>query len=259
MAAIAIISDVHGNLHALEAVLADVARRGVRELICLGDVIGYGPAPERCLELLATACPATLLVSIRGNHEDAIFDPEIAANFNPVARTALEWTRRRLEARHHAMIRPMRAVFDRSPYLICVHDTPVPPSATGYVGDPGTAAMAFRGVDARVCLVGHTHVPLAFHTGSERPEDRLGLGQVEASILHEEEPYELRSRGRHILNPGSVGQPRDGDPRAAYATLDLKAGRFELHRVEYDIADAQREMRRAGLPDLLAHRLAIGA
>ena len=259
MAAIAVISDVHGNLEALEAVLADVAQRGVREIICLGDTIGYGPSPERCLERLVEGAGTTLLVSIRGNHEDALLDESIAAHFNPVARTAIEWTRRRLAPEHHAMLRPMRAVFDRSPYLICVHDTPVPPSATGYVGDPATAAMAFRGVDARVCLVGHTHVPMAFHTTSERCEDRLCQSHVEATILHEEEPYELRGAGRHILNPGSVGQPRDGDPRASYATLDLKAGRFELHRVAYDIAAAQSAMRRAGLPDLLAHRLAIGA
>jgi predicted phosphodiesterase len=255
MARIAIISDIHGNLTALDAVLAELDRRGVREMICLGDVIGYGPQPEACLDRLRGAC----MVTVRGNHEDALFDGSIAETFNPIARTALEWTRKRLSREHTQEVASMRLVFDRSPYLVCVHDTPVPPSATGYVGDPLTAGLAFRGVDARVCLVGHTHVPMAFHTESERCEDRLGPCDVEATILHDDEAYELRPVGRHILNPGSVGQPRDGDPRASFALLDLKEGTFELCRVAYAVEEAQRQMRRAGLPDLLAHRLAIGA
>ena len=217
MARIAIISDSHGNLPALDAVMADMARLGVHEIICLGDVIGYGCQPDACLERLAGRC----MVSVRGNHEEALFDASIAEDFNSVARTALEWTRKRLGQEHLGLIAQTRLVFDRSPYLICVHDTPVPPSTTGYVGDPLTAGLAFRGVDARVCLVGHTHVPMAFHTPSERCEDRLGPGDVAANILHPDEPYHLHPVGRHILNPGSVGQPRDGDPRASYAMLDL--------------------------------------
>lgn len=255
MARIAIISDIHGNLPALEAVLADIAREGVDEIICLGDVIGYGCRPDACLELLKDKC----MVTVRGNHEDALFDADVAERFNPIARTALEWTRKRLTADHLRLIAQSRLVFDRSPYLICVHDSPVPPSTTAYVADPLTAGLAFRGVDARVCLVGHTHVPMAFHTASNRCEDRLGTGDVEATILHEDEPFSLRSSGRHILNPGSVGQPRDGDPRASYAFLDLKDSLFQLRRVEYNVEEAQRQMRRAGLPDLLAHRLALGA
>lgn len=255
MARIAIISDIHGNLPALDAVLEEIARLGVHEMICLGDVIGYGPQPEQCIERLAGRC----MVSVRGNHEDALFDATVAERFNPIARTAIEWTRKRLAAEHLQSLAQMRLVFDRSPYLICVHDTPVPPSTTGYVGDPLTAGLAFRGIDARVCLIGHTHVPMAFHTESERCEDRLGPCDVEATILHEDEPYRLRPVGRHILNPGSVGQPRDGDPRASFAMLDLKEGIFELRRVAYDVEEAQRQMRRAGLPDLLAYRLAIGA
>jgi predicted phosphodiesterase len=255
MARIAVLSDIHGNVHALEAVLADVSREGIGDIICLGDVIGYGPHPERCLELLSGRCR----IAVRGNHEDALFDSAVSEGFNPVARFAIEWTRRRLRKEHLDAVRAMRAVHDQSPYLICVHDSPVPPSTTGYVGDPATAALAFRGVDARVCLVGHTHVPMAFATDSGDCEDRIHGTDVEATILHDDEPYELKRTGRHILNPGSVGQPRDGDPRASYATLDLKDNLFEVRRVEYNIGLAQREMRRAGLPDLLAHRLAVGA
>jgi predicted phosphodiesterase len=255
MSRIAVISDIHGNLPALEAVLDDLAHADVEEVVCLGDVIGYGPAPEACLERLA----GRLSICVRGNHEDALLDPRLAEGFNAVARTALEWTRRRLDAKHIGLIRSMRAVFDRSPFVVCVHDTPVPPSTTGYVGDPASAALAFRGVDARICLVGHTHVPMAFRTESERCEDRLAAGDVEATLLHEDEPYSISVDGRHILNPGSVGQPRDGDPRASYAILDLTRNRFELRRVGYEVEEAQRQMRRAGLPDLLAHRLAVGA
>ncbi len=255
MSRIAVISDIHGNLAALDAVMDDIHRSGASEVVCLGDVVGYGSEPNACLERLA----GKLSVCVRGNHEDALFDREVAEGFNPIARLAIEWTKKRLEARHVAMVQSMRAVFDRSPYLICVHDSPVPPSTTAYVGDPDTAALAFRGVDARVCLVGHTHIPMAFATDSERCEDRLGGLDVEATILRSDEPYELTDRGRFILNPGSVGQPRDGDPRASYGLLDLKGGTFGIRRVEYDIASAQRQMRRAGLPDLLAHRLAVGA
>ncbi len=255
MARIAIISDIHGNLPALDAVMDELARQGVSEIMCLGDVVGYGPQPDKCLERLAGRC----MVAVRGNHEDALLDPTISEGFNPIARTAIEWTRKRLTPAHTAMLRPMRSVYDHSPYVMCVHDTPVPPSTTGYVGDPSTAAMAFRGIDAKVCLVGHTHVPMAFHTDSSRCEDKLNGGDVEATILHEDEEYSLRPIGRHILNPGSVGQPRDGDPRASFGYLDLKAATFTLVRLNYDVERAQREMRRAGLPDLLAHRLAIGA
>ncbi|MFO0829243.1 MAG: metallophosphoesterase family protein [Phycisphaerales bacterium] len=255
MSRIAVISDIHGNLPALDAVMRTIDAMGVGDVICLGDVVGYGPQPDRCLERLKGRCMA----AVRGNHEDALFDSSISDAFNPVARVAIEWTRRRLGPEHLELIRPMRAVFDRSPYVMCVHDTPVPPAATGYVGDPSSAAMAFRGVDARVCLIGHTHVPMAFHTDSERCEDRLSALDVEATILHSEERYALRATGRHILNPGSVGQPRDGDPRASFGLLDLNDGSFELRRVEYDVREAQRQMRKAGLPDLLAHRLAVGA
>lgn len=255
MSRIAVISDIHGNLPALDAVLAEIAKAQVDEVICLGDVIGYGPSPDACLDRLA----GRLSICVRGNHEDALLDPSGVDSFNPVARTALEWTRRRLSPRHMGLVASMRAVFDRSPFVICVHDTPVPPSSTGYVGDPASAALAFRGVDARICLVGHTHVPMAFRTDSERCEDRLTSADVEATLLHDDEPFMVPLDGRHILNPGSVGQPRDGDPRASFGVLDLGRNSFEIRRVCYDVEAVQRQMRRAGLPDPLAHRLAIGA
>ena len=126
MARIANISDIHGNLPALEAVLDEVERLGVVEIMCLGDVVGYGPQPERCLERLAGRC----IVAVRGNPEDALLDPSVADTFNPIARTAIEWTRKRLAPQHRAALAQMRGVYDNSPYVMCVHDSPVPPSTT---------------------------------------------------------------------------------------------------------------------------------
>jgi len=249
MARIAVISDIHGNLPALEATLEAIDRAGIREIICLGDVVGYGPDAAACLMLVHERCT----VLVRGNHEDAILRPSLATRFNPIARCALEWTRRRLEWEHLTILRSMREVYEAGRSMTIVHDSPVPMAGGGYLYDAAAAAIAFRGLEARFCLVGHTHVPVAFVSPAEDP---MAVGTVS---LAEVECLELPKDARAILNPGSVGQPRDGDPRASFGVLDPERGRFELRRVRYDIARAQDAVRRAGLPMPLAERLALGA
>ncbi|MFO0874559.1 MAG: metallophosphoesterase family protein [Phycisphaerales bacterium] len=141
---------------------------------------------------------------------------------------------------------------------MCVHDSPQPGTAA-YVHDARAAAFAFRGVESATCLLGHTHVPIAFETDSLSPEDVLTAKQVRARPLRDGDVVTLDPGCRYILNPGAVGQPRDCDPRASFAVLDLDQASFTLHREPYDIAGAQHATQAAGLPMLLAQRLAAGA
>ncbi len=252
MAKVAVISDIHGNLPALEAVLAEIRREEVDEILCLGDVVGYGADPAACLERVWDECT----VLVRGNHEEAVLTPAAARSFNPVARFAIEWTRKTLGWDHLAMIKSMTNVFEGGDRLTLVHDSPVPTAGGGYLHDARTAAIAFRGFDSRICIVGHTHVPVAFvapRIGTIEP------AEVDTVDLSDADEWAWPADGRVILNPGSVGQPRDGDPRASIGILDLERGTFGIRRVEYDVVRAQSDLRRAGLPSLLGDRLAVGA
>lgn len=255
MAKVAVISDIHGNLPALEATVAAIRAEGISEVLCLGDVVGYGADPGPCLEKVWETCS----VLVRGNHEEALLDPATARSFNPVARVAIEWTRRILDWDHFGMMKAMRSVFEGGDRLTLVHDSPVPTSGGGYLHDARTAAIAFRGFDSRICIVGHTHVPIAFVAPHGSSGDGLEPGDIETHELVDGEEFAWPREGRAILNPGSVGQPRDGDPRASFAVIDLDRGTFGVRRVEYDVARAQASLRRVGLPSPLVDRLAIGA
>ena len=244
-----IISDIHGNLVALEAVLQALSDENIDRLICLGDVVGYGPQPEACLDLIAEHDAIT----IAGNHEEALCRPEVAARFNDNARIAIEWTRAKLIATRPDLMRvvanlPGMAYFGET--IMCVHDTPAP-GAPPYLLDGYAAATAFAGVDVPICFVGHTHVPVAFH----RTESQLVETFRPENVLE----CEIDTATQWIINPGAVGQPRDGDVRAASAVLDLDAGRLKWIRVAYDIAEAQHRAESAGLPTSSSRRLAIGA
>jgi predicted phosphodiesterase len=255
MAKVAVISDIHGNLPALEATLAAIRAERIREVLCLGDVVGYGADPGPCLERVWDACT----VLVRGNHEDALLDPAAARSFNPVARFAIEWTRRATGWDHLGMVKAMRSIFEGGNRLTLVHDSPAPMAGGGYLHDARTAAIAFRGFDSRICIVGHTHVPVAFTAPGRSSRDPVDPSDVEAVALVDGEEWAWPREGRAIVNPGSVGQPRDGDPRASFAVLDLERGTFGLRRVEYDVARAQADLRRVGLPSPLVDRLAVGA
>jgi diadenosine tetraphosphatase ApaH/serine/threonine PP2A family protein phosphatase len=252
---LAVISDVHGNAPALAAVLDRAEEIGVDGFVCLGDTVGYGASPQECLERLREL-DDRLLVHLRGNHEDSLLEAESFNALNPIARAAIVWSARRLSPEARAWIRGRPGVAEIGP-LGLVHDNPVP-SENSYLRDCASAAAAFRGVRVPLCLVGHTHVPLLFRTSVAAPDAEPAAQEVEAHLLHEEEPFPLLEGHRHILNPGSVGQPRDGDPRAAFAVLDLTESTFTLQRVPYDLLEAQRRMHECGLPDLLADRLAAG-
>ena len=250
-----ILSDIHGNRHALEAVLIELEARGIDRLICLGDVVGYGPEPEACLDLLLQR----EAVMILGNHEEAVLRPEVASGFRDAAREAIAWTRRRLR-RDRPDLMDCIASLPGMTYLggavMCVHDSPAP-SGPRYLVTGRDAVDAFAGVDVPICLIGHTHLPTAFR--HVPPTGEHDLGGVHVESRRSLRRIQVDASQRWIVNPGSVGQPRDGDPRASCAILDLATGILEWERVAYDIAAAQRHAIEAGLPARSAERLAVGA
>ena len=270
MARIAIISDIHGNLVALERVIADMRQRGVDMSVCLGDIVGYGPDPKECFDITRQLCQAV----ISGNHERGVLDAELADNWAPLARAGLEHARTQLSPEDLCEIERLPATLTIGSEVFGVHDSPEP-SAHGmnYLRSRADAAAAFRWVEHAIALIGHTHVPACFATAGEpdRPvavddvdafpvaRRMLGPGQEHRGAYSGSAVFELPRFGRSIVNPGSVGQPRDGDNRASYAILDLEEYTVEFRRVAYDLVRAQRRFEAAVLPSAAASRLALGA
>ncbi len=241
----AIVSDIHANLEALEVVLADVTTRKPDGVMCLGDFVGYGPNPVACVERMRQVLQAAVM----GNHDLAAVETEdaLAAKFNPLAYEAILWTRQQLTGavRDFLAELPQRV---RPDGLLCVHGSVRDPIEE-YILDVETARASFGAAEFSICLVGHTHIPTVFvEAGSS----------VIGEPLLPDRPLPLRPDRRYIINAGSVGQPRDGDPRAAYLWLDLGAQQATLVRLEYPIAKTQEKMMTAGLPPMLAERLAYG-
>ena len=239
---VAVISDIHGNVHALERVLDQVARARPDALWCLGDLVGYGPRPNECCELVRERADICLV----GNHDLGVLGELDLDDFAPDAAAAARWTRTVLtdEARAFlASLQPKAAPAGAELY----HASPRDP-VWEYVLSPEAAIAAFEVTSAPLVLVGHSHVALAITEQGRRL--RGGTAPAETSV-------DL-SAGRWLLNPGSVGQPRDGDPRAAWLLLDLEGGSADFRRVEYSIEHTQAEIRKARLPEPLAARLAAG-
>jgi diadenosine tetraphosphatase ApaH/serine/threonine PP2A family protein phosphatase len=254
MQRLGIISDIHGNVHALTAVLKRLADEGVSEICCLGDVVGYGPDPVACLDLVLQYCDTC----VRGNHDSAAFDPDHAPRFNPTAMRALQWTQEQLQPHHLNALIHMPVTNKPHPEVICVHDTPLLGLST-YIYDQFDAACAFPAVEVPICLVGHTHVPVVFSTPNVPDGDPSEPSSVTMTRLEDGVPVDLPVNMRFICNPGSVGQPRDADPRASFAVLDMDLRTFTMHREPYDIDAVHASTKAAGLPAVLAERLYQGA
>jgi diadenosine tetraphosphatase ApaH/serine/threonine PP2A family protein phosphatase len=237
----AILSDVHGNLEALRAVLDDASPRA-DTVLCLGDIVGYGADPEACIDLVAERSQ----VVVGGNHERAVAGLLALDWFNPYARAAAEWTRERLDddARAWLGALPLTAQLEDA---TLVHASPANPEEWDYLIGPEDGYAAFAAFGTRLCFVGHSHRPAAWVQASWGHD--FEAGPVEQTIA---------PGSRYIVNVGSVGQPRDRDPRAAYALWDVEARRVSIRRVEYDVAAARRKIATAGLPRYLADRLAVG-
>lgn len=237
-----IVSDPHANLAALEAVLEDIDQIKPDALICLGDFVGYGAEPNEVVSALKDRC----LVSLVGNHDLAALGTVDISDFNQHAAIAALWTRDQLNAESKAFLESLSS--RGSAEGIELAHASVRDPVWEYVIDEAIARANFEIASFELLLVGHTHVPSVFWmAGSE----------VEGFAPTPEEPISCES-GRFILNPGGVGQPRDGDPRAAWATLDVSDRIFTLRRVDYPVARAQKAIRAAGLPGVLADRLAEG-
>lgn len=239
----AILSDVHANLEALEGVLADVAARRPDQIICLGDFVGYGPDPVACVDRLRPL----LAGAVVGNHDLAALDALDISDFNPFAQAAIVWTREQLtdSVRRYLSALPRRLTPDG---WLAVHGSVRDP-VEEYILDVHTARASFDAETFRLCVVGHTHVPAVFVQEDAR---------TTLDPLPPEQPLELEADRRYILNAGSVGQPRDGDPRAAYLWLDTGAQTATLFRLAYPLERTQEKMAAAGLPPMLAERLAYG-
>ncbi|HEX6293320.1 MAG TPA: metallophosphoesterase family protein [Herpetosiphonaceae bacterium] len=240
---VVLVSDIHSNAVALDAVLA--ALPAYDELWCLGDTIGYGPEPNRCLEQIRKRARYALT----GNHDLASLGLVSLADFNVLARTANQWNNEQLEPELRAYLQELPASLPLPPAVTLAHASPRDP-IWEYVLDPETAKDNLEYFDTPLCFVGHTHVPTIFAQHAD--------GKAELRRGRSGEILRLKPDSRYIINPGSVGQPRDGDPRAAYAVWDTKAHTIRFNRVEYDIEATQRKMYAAGLPELLAERLAFG-
>lgn len=240
-----ILSDIHANLQALEAVLAHAGDDGFDAVLVLGDLVGYGGDPDAVIDRIQGLEPAAV---IRGNHDKVCAGLEPATLFNDAARASVEWTQRTLTAPHHEYLvalpqGPARITDDLE---IC-HGAPF--DEDFYIFDGADAGRAMDAASTRVCLYGHTHLPALFATA----EDPAEAGDPAAP-----DAIRLPARGPALINVGSVGQPRDGDPRAAYGLIDVEARLLKMRRVAYDVAGAQKRIREAGLPDWLAARLGAG-
>ena len=239
---VAVVSDIHANLHAFEAVLADIERESPDELWCLGDVVGYGPRPNECCALVRARADVVLC----GNHDLAVIGSLDLAEFSGDAATAARWTSGVLDGEHRAWLAGLEPVATRE-HAELFHASPRDP-VWDYVLSEQVALQSLLLTQAPVVLVGHSHVALAVATADDDVVGGLAPGGTE---------IELAER-RWLLNPGSVGQPRDGDAKAAWLLVDFDSDRAGFRRVAYDVDATQAEIRAAGLPDSLAGRLAHG-
>lgn len=238
-----LLSDIHANLSALDAVLEDAGEWDA--LWNLGDTVGYGPRPRECLDKMVDLYANPVLV---GNHDLACIGEVDISEFNPVAQMAARWTSLQLGMDHRAYLNALPAVTISGAYTLA-HGSPRSP-VWEYVTTPQNATENFEFFDTDVCFIGHTHIAMYAIL-------REGAEMAEVFPLKDDDTLDLLA-GRYLINPGSVGQPRDRDPRAAYAILDTDLGSLVAKRVEYDIATTQKQMAMANLPEVLISRLAHG-
>ena len=230
---IAVISDIHANLQALEKSLELIKQNTVDEIICLGDIVGYGANPNECLSLIRETTPHILL----GNHDEASVDVSKTEFFNPFARIAAEWTHEELTPENELFIKSLPYSLGRHG-LLFVHSSPYEPEEWHYIINAEDAQMNFSFFSEPVCFVGHSHVP--------------GLFCDDIWVT------EFVPQKRFLLNVGSIGQPRDNDWRLSFGIIDTEVWSYNNIRAEYDVQTASDKIRKAGLPKALAERLLVG-
>ncbi len=237
----AVLSDIHGNREALESVLEAGRNRGAERYLCLGDLVGYGPDPEWCLQAIRKLGALT----VRGNHDSAVTDPRELKNLNDKARAAILWSVPRLQTGDLEYLRGLPLVAEEAGAVL-FHGTLADPASWNYIFTPEDARPSLNLLEGELGFFGHSHRPGFF---------RLRGGEVFFSPGGKIRPA---ADERLLVNPGSVGQPRDRDRRASFALYDRESGSIEIVRVEYPVKKVQRKIRAAGLPVWLAGRLAQG-
>ena len=241
-----ILSDIHANLEALEAVIVDAQSRGGFDLIwCLGDMVGYGPDPSACIDRIREFN----LVAVAGNHDHAAVGLIDATDFNDTAKSAAKWTSKQVDAEQRDYLRSLPIVSVQGQFTL-VHGSLRDP-VVEYLLDRNSAAGTLALMETSYCLVGHSHIPFVCCEIQENPE------YPEFTEFPEDEPVALGYE-RRIINPGGVGQPRDRDPRPSYAVYNSDQTAIRRHRVTYDLAKTQKKMKAANLPPRLIDRLDHG-
>lgn len=240
----AFISDIHANLDALEAVLADIGRQETDRIVCLGDIVGYGPEPNPCVARVRDACTVTVV----GNHDYAALGRIDTLGFNEYARAAADWTAAALDEDAIAFLEalPLETVLDG---VRLVHASPLDPERWTYILSYQEAKRQFAAFSEQICFIGHSHLPIVVESEGE---------EIRAVPFSADVPVRIHRGRRYLVNVGSVGQPRDRDPRSGYAWYDDEASAVMMRRLEYPVAAVQKKILAAGLPPFLAQRLADG-
>ncbi len=236
----AILSDIHGNLDAFEAVLASAKAEGVEDYLCLGDVVGYGAQPRECLDLVQSTCRGV----VAGNHDFAVFGRIETEFFNAYAKQSTVWTKEQLGPDRLEFLGSLPLVEHCDGFSI-VHATLDTPELFGYVHSSYDAFLSLSRLSGDVCFIGHSHVPITF------------IRRRFISYSFESE-IEIEPGSKVLVNVGSVGQPRDNCPLAAYALYDSTARKVSIRRIPYDVDAAAHKIREAGLPEILGERLKYG-
>jgi len=238
-----VLSDIHSNLEALTAVLADAEDKQIDSIVCLGDFVGYGANPDECVQTIASVPNAT---AVLGNHDAAVIDSDQRELFNPVAKAGILYSESRLGEDSKAYLSGLPLVIESPPNFIAVHSSPFRPEGWVYVIEPSDAADAFYSMRQTLAFIGHTHFPVVHADNGSvipfLPGDRVKVDEKQ----------------KIMINVGSVGQPRDGDARAAYVVYDSGQKAASIFRVHYDIDRAAAKIIEAGLPPMLAARLRRG-
>jgi diadenosine tetraphosphatase ApaH/serine/threonine PP2A family protein phosphatase len=237
----ALISDIHSNLEALVAVVDALRTEAVDKYVCLGDIVGYAANPNECVEIVRDLSDVTIL----GNHDSAVVGATGIEGFNPLAAKAVLWTSDTISAQNREYLNSLAASAELEGALL-VHSSPSNPTMWRYIFSIDDAKMEFHHFKHDICVVGHSHQPLTFI-------------QFRDSVIAEMRPtVEIEKGNRYIINVGSVGQPRDLDPRAAYGLYDSRQRTLTVKRIEYDVQTTRQKIIEAGLPQFLGDRLVAG-
>ena len=245
---LAVIADIHSNREALDSVLAQIDREGVEAILNLGDLVGYNASPNECLEMLQ----GRNVWSLAGNHDLALLEPERAQNFNIIAYEALMWCRQQIRPEFLEFLHGLPLLRKLPGSFLACHGTPGNPDTYIAYHFQGKRVLTdlYKHSDLRVCFFGHTHRRALWYRDIR---GKVALRQISPATM------QLSQEEHYLINPGSVGQPRDGNPEAAYAIFDDEESSIQFKSVPYDVSGAQRRILAAGLPPYLAERLALGA